>query len=166
MNPAHLHLIFNHLPIMGMVFSLLVLLAGFFLKNRIVKLTAMGLYAVTALTALPAFFSGEGAEESIEHLAGVSHDLIEHHEDEGKLFLITCLITGATALAAFWLDHKQHRMAPAASYGVLVLGLAGIITGQMAGTSGGYIRHPEIRKDVTVPQAVPNNQEHEEEEGH
>jgi uncharacterized membrane protein len=166
MNPAHLHLIFNHLPIMGMIFSLLVLLAGFLLKNRIVKLTALGLYVVTALTALPAFFSGEGAEEAIEHLAGVSHDLIEHHEDEGKLFLITCLLTGAAALLAFWLDRKNHRLAPSVLFGVLALGIAGIATGQMAGTSGGYIRHPEIRKDGGVQPASPAQQEAEEEEGH
>lgn len=166
MNPAHLHLIFNHLPIMGMIFSLLVLLAGFLLKNRIVKLTALGLYVVTALTALPAFFSGEGAEESIEHLDGVSHDLIEHHEDEGKLFLITCLLTGAASLLAFWLDRKNHSMAPSALFGVLALGIAGIVTGQMAGTSGGYIRHPEIRKDGAVQPAAPAQPEGEEEEGH
>jgi hypothetical protein len=36
----------------------------------------------------------------------------------------------------------------------------------MAGTSGGYIRHPEIRKDGAVQPAAPAQAEGEEEEGH
>ena len=34
-----------------------------------------------AVLTIPVFLTGEETEESVEHLAGVSHDLIEEHEE-------------------------------------------------------------------------------------
>ena len=37
MNEAHLHMVVNHFPIIGMILGLIVLLGGLFLKNNTVK---------------------------------------------------------------------------------------------------------------------------------
>ncbi|MEY3982698.1 MAG: hypothetical protein RL160_255 [Bacteroidota bacterium] len=159
MNGAHIHLMLNHLPIVGMVFATLTLLAGFLLKNKTVKQTALGLFVLTALTAIPAYLSGEGAEELVEGITGVSHEDIHHHEDEGKVFLITSLLTGVLALLTFWLEQRKHQQSRNAYLGVLLVAAASLLMGQKTGTSGGQIRHTEIRPGA-VPAAAPEGSEH------
>ena len=60
MNQAHLHLIGNHVPIVGSLFALVLLGAGLLRKNQ--TLTQAGLAAVLAagLLCLPAQLTGEG----------------------------------------------------------------------------------------------------------
>jgi uncharacterized membrane protein len=161
MNGAHIHLMLNHLPIVGMVFATLTLLAGFLLKNTTVKQTALGLFVLTAITAIPAYISGEGAEEIVEGIAGVSHEDIHHHEDEGKVFLIASILTGILALATFWLERRKHNMSNMAYVGVFIAAGASLLMGQKTGTSGGQIRHTEIRPGA-VPAAAPEGSEHNE----
>ena len=54
MDGAHAHLLFNHFPIIGSILSVLVLLAGFIIKNGIVKKTAMAMIVFTAVMTVPA----------------------------------------------------------------------------------------------------------------
>ncbi|MBU6325635.1 MAG: hypothetical protein KJS92_09120 [Bacteroidetes bacterium] len=150
MNGAHIHLILNHLPIVGMVFATLTLLAGFLLKNITVKQTALGLFVLTAITALPAYFTGEGAEEMIEGIPGVSHQDIHHHEDEGKIFLIVSILTGILALATLWLERRKNALSNMAYVGVFLAAGASLVMGQKTGSSGGEIRHTEIRSGASV----------------
>jgi uncharacterized membrane protein len=159
MNGAHIHLMLNHLPIVGMVFATLTLIAGFLLKNTTVKQTALGLFVLTAITAIPAYISGEGAEEVVEGIAGVSHEDIHHHEDEGKVFLILCIVTGVLALATFWLERRKNEISRWTYLGVLLAAAASLLMGQKTGTSGGEIRHTEIRSAAA---ANPAAEEHDE----
>ncbi|MCC7466172.1 MAG: hypothetical protein IT261_07890 [Saprospiraceae bacterium] len=51
-NDAHLHLVLNHLPILGVLFGLLTMMGGYLLKNPSVKRTALGMFAITFVAAL------------------------------------------------------------------------------------------------------------------
>jgi len=81
MNPAHLHLIFNHVPIVGSFFALVLLGVGLLRRNE--TLTRAGLVAVlaAAIMCIPAQLTGEGAEEVIEDRLNISHHLIHEHEE-------------------------------------------------------------------------------------
>ncbi len=81
MNQAHFHLLLNHAPIIGPAFGIAVLLAGFIFKSDPVKRAALGIFVLAALLAIPAFLTGEGAEEIVEKLPGVNETLMETHED-------------------------------------------------------------------------------------
>ena len=61
MNQAHLHLIVNHLPIVGSLFAAVLLAVGVFKASPV--LTKAGLVAVLAagLLCVPAQLTGEGA---------------------------------------------------------------------------------------------------------
>ncbi len=72
MNQAHFHLILNHLPILGILFGLIILTGGFLTKNAAVKRTALGMFVLSAIFAIPAYLTGEGAEEVVENLPGVN----------------------------------------------------------------------------------------------
>ena len=57
MNEAHFHLVVNHLPIVGILIGLLVLVTGFILKKPEVKVTALGIFVFSGLASIAAFYS-------------------------------------------------------------------------------------------------------------
>ena len=71
MNEAHLHLTFNHLPLIAPIIALLIMIGGILLKSEVIKRTAYAIFILGAIMTIPAFVSGEGAEEIAEELQGV-----------------------------------------------------------------------------------------------
>jgi hypothetical protein len=165
MHNAHWHLLFNHMPIMGCFFGFLVLIAGIMLKNEIVRKVAYSLLILSSLLTLPAFFTGESAEEAIEHLPGVSHHLIHEHEEAAEAVLWLAEILGLLAAYVFYLEHTRHKMAGLLRLVLVVFNLGTFAAMAKTGNSGGEIRHPEIRKESSSSGAstIEESNEHEEE---
>lgn len=155
MNTVHLHLIFNHLPVIlipaGIVFYLLASTVG--QKERNLVRASLWMLCVASLTALPAFLTGEPAEEFVEHLPGFSKALIEPHEDIGKIAFILSLVSGL--LAGILAHYCPPRVTPISAKleaflkvaKPLFLLLAIVASGLLGYTAylGGQIRHSEIR---------------------
>ncbi|SDE45368.1 hypothetical protein SAMN05421636_105128 [Pricia antarctica] len=157
MNDAHFHLVVNHLPIVGVLVGFLVLLSGYIIKNPQVKTTALGIFIFSALAAIAAFYTGEGAEDIVENLPGVSETLIHEHEEYAELFFTMMLILGGASLLTLFFQFKKS---PLVKYGfglVLILSLSCIVISKYVGTSGGEITHIEIRNDDNVIQLDSNN---------
>ena len=147
MNEAHLHLVVNHFPIIVPIVGLLILVAGFISKSEIVKRVAFGVFIFGSLMTFPAMFTGEGAEEIVEEIAGISHDIIHEHEEKAEALAIVNHILALLSIIGLWAGLKQKSFANYVSYAVLGLGLIGIYLAKEAGTSGGEIRHTEIRSE-------------------
>lgn len=147
MNEAHFHLVVNHLPLILPFAALIVLAIGMVLKAELVKRSAYSLLLVSTLFAVGSMVSGEGAEELVEHLPGVSHDHVETHEDAAKLFALVHYFLGLVSLVAIWASFKKKNFAGILN--LLVLGLTVVVLyfGQAVGNTGGEIMHQEIRKD-------------------
>lgn len=145
MNQAHLHLLFNHLPIIGTLIGLLTLIAGFLLGNHIVKRTAMGIFIFAAICAVPAILTGEGAEEVMERLPGLNGGFIKAHEEMAEIFIWLSSVLGISALATLFLDIKENALSKILYFATLAIALATMFVGQQVGTTGGEIRHTEIR---------------------
>lgn len=146
MNPAHFHLLVNHLPIIIPMVGFLVLIAGFISKNTIVQRTALCIFILGALATIPSYVSGEGAEEIVEEIVGVSHDNIHVHEEIAEVFALLSYALGLSSLFALWAVWKQKTFAEVlvriiALYSCVVLYYA-ILTGN----SGGMIRHTEMQE--------------------
>jgi uncharacterized membrane protein len=146
MNLAHLHLVLNHFPIVGTVIGLglfVVSLAG---KNDDLKRASLIVLAAVALLALPTFFSGIGAQRAIRNDPAVSAVLIERHEGAALLALFFVEIAGALALVGLWQRHVSTGQRSSWTL-MAVLFFSVVTAGLMArvGTTGGEIRHPEIR---------------------
>jgi hypothetical protein len=85
MNQAHLHLMTNHVPILGSLCGLLVLGFSFFMRAaQAVRTAAYLLFVFSAIGAIVANWTGEGAEKVVEDLPGWSHSVLEEHEEAGK----------------------------------------------------------------------------------
>ena len=166
MNDAHLHLLFNHLPIVGSLIGLLILAAGIFFKQPMVRKTAFGVLVFSALVTLPAFFTGEGAEEIVEELPGISHNLIHEHEEAAELALWLSETLGILALIAFYLEHIQHKFSAMANFFTLIFSIGTFVSFAKTGNTGGEIHHPEISNVVTnttsdSPQNIQEKEENE-----
>ena len=145
MNDAHLHLVINHFPIIIPIVGLLILLVGFLTKSDVVKRTAFGVFVLGAILTFPAMYTGEGAEEIAENLPDVTGQLIHEHEEKAETFALVSYILGLVSLLGFWANYKQKSFANWIAIAVIVLGVAGLYLGKVTGTSGGEIRHTEIR---------------------
>jgi ABC-type branched-subunit amino acid transport system permease subunit len=96
------------------------------------------------LLALPAFWTGEPAEDTLERQAAVSENLIEQHEESAELALVAALATsGLAALGWFVTRRKEAWLAPVTKgTAVAVILTSGLMA--WVGHEGGKIRHPEI----------------------
>jgi uncharacterized membrane protein len=148
MNDAHLHLIVNHFPIVGFLIGTLVLIAGLLLKKSEVKLTAFGIYLFSVLASVVANKTGDEAEEILEDIEGVSHSLIHTHEEYAETFFVLALILGALSLIGFVAELKKFKFANFLTVLILLFAIAASVSATYVGTSGGEIRHPEIREDA------------------
>ncbi|MHB1147272.1 MAG: hypothetical protein ACYC01_06695 [Lutibacter sp.] len=152
MNEAYFHLVVNHLPIVGVLIGLLVLVTGFTLKKPEVKVTALGIFVFSALVSIAAFYTGEGAEEIVEKVPGISETLINQHEESAELFFTVILILGGISLITMLLEIKKYKFA---KFGFILVILGSLAVGVLAknvGTTGGEIRHTEIRNESNLIQ--------------
>jgi hypothetical protein len=145
MNPAHLHLMLNHLPIIGTPFVLAVLAWGVLRGSReIIRLAAAGAVIVAALT-YPVFLTGEPAEERVENSTWFQERLVHQHEERAEVALIAMIVTGLAAGALLWVS-RGGRAVPKAASGITLAGLA--VSAALFGwtaLAGGHIRHDEVR---------------------
>jgi hypothetical protein len=180
MDSAYLHLVTNHIPIIGIPFALIVLLLGIWRKSDELKAVALLAFAFLGLATLGVFLLGQGGEDFVEDLAGVSHDAIEDHE---KMGLISLVAVGITAIfSAFGLifykgfsilkrrssDENSKLLFPNwLTFLVLLLAIlsAGILG--YTGKLGGKIRHTEFYGGAvnSEEENEKNNEESESESG-
>lgn len=145
MNGAHWHLVVNHLPIIFPLVGLIVLITGFITKSTAVKRTAFMIFILGALAAIAAMATGEGAEDVVEKLSGVTKNYIHKHEEAAEIFALLAYILGGMALIALWTSFKQKSYSNILAIGTLVFAIVVLFFAQQTGTSGGEIRHTEIR---------------------
>jgi uncharacterized membrane protein len=151
MNDAHLHLIFNHFPIVIPIIGFLVMITAFIIRSEILKRAAFALFVFGALSTLPAFGTGEDAEEVIENLPGIEESYIEEHEEAAETFAYLSYGLGVLSLIGLWANWKQKSLANSISIAVLLLAIVVLFFAKEAGTTGGEIRHPEIREGFIAP---------------
>ncbi|MGE0491010.1 MAG: hypothetical protein AB7S38_17515 [Vulcanimicrobiota bacterium] len=153
MDTAYLHLLLNHLPVLGVPFGLLLLGAAGLARSSDLKRAALATFALAALAAVPAYLTGEPAEEKVEHIAGVSERLIHEHEERAEISLIATSVLGMLSLGA--LIGWRNRELPAAPLGALAV-LALLTFGSLALTAkaGGEFRHTEFSGAAVSAPAV------------
>lgn len=143
-------MIVNHLSIVGLLIGILVLISGLALKKTEVKHTALGVFIFSAIASIIAFYTGEGAEEVVENVAGISETLIHEHEEYADSFFAFTLILGGISFVIFIAEVRKFSLS---KYLVMLCLLVAIADGILAiyvGASGGEIRHTEIRGDAKM----------------
>jgi uncharacterized membrane protein len=148
-NWAHVHLIINHFPVVGVFGGILLLFYAHVRKSEEVRMVSLGVFVLIALITIPVFLTGEGAEDVVKKIPGVTETYIGRHEELAELSLALIEILGALALVGLiWLKRKgtipQFIM-------ILVLVMSVIMAAVVGFTAnlGGQIRHTEIRDEAS-----------------
>jgi uncharacterized membrane protein len=151
MNLAHVHLLLNHIPVLGTAFGLILLIVAILRNSEELRKACLGTFVVVALLAIPTYLTGDPAEDIVKNLPGVSKSIIEAHDDAASASLIALSILGAVSLFGS-IFMRKSRPTPQ-WFTILLLGLSLIATGMMAWTAnlGGQIRHSEVRSEAVTP---------------
>lgn len=144
MNPVQVHLALNHFPVIGALIALGVLAAGFLLNQAPYRKLAFILFILIGIISPIVESSGEEAEEIVEEISGVSHELIHQHEDQAEMAGLAMYLLAALAVFGFWAELKDHKYRKTIGFITLGAGLVVFLLMARTAHSGGLIRHPEL----------------------
>jgi uncharacterized membrane protein len=161
MNGAHWHLVVNHLPIIFPLVGVIVMATGILSKSEAIKRVAFMIFIIGALSAIAAMTTGEGAEEVVERISGDAEQYIEIHEETAETFAILSYILGGISLLGLWVSFMQNRFAKFLAPVTLIFAIVVMIFAKNTGTTGGEIRHTEIRIGSNMPAPEINGTEEE-----
>ncbi len=150
MNATHLHLLVNHLAIVGSALGTLVLVYGIIVKSASTRIAAYGLFVIASIGAAVTFLTGESAEEAVERIAGVSENVIERHEDTAGIALGALLILGFVSLIALYLTIKKSSLTGRVAWITFFISIVSFSLIARTGYLGGQIRHTELNSTATT----------------
>lgn len=145
LSATHLHLMLNHVPVLGTIFVLIVLLWGLVRHSR--EITSLGLLCtvILALVTIPIYLTGEPTEHQQERATWFDKDRAHAHEEKAERGLIAVLATGAIALGALYL-RRGGRPGNGMVTGLATAGVAvSAVLFALAALEGGEIHHEELR---------------------
>lgn len=145
MDGLQMHLLVNHVPIIGTIIGVLVALVGALFKTDVVKRTGLVIYIATGLFVFAANFTGEEAEDLIEQrVSWVSHDQIHEHEEAAETAMTITVIGLVLALIHLVNVPRSQSVQRLVLSVFLLVGIAGTIAVGIAGHEGGKIRRPDL----------------------
>lgn len=146
MNGAHIHLMLNHFPLIGFVFSFVFLSWGLFRSSRSFLHAGLAVLLISSAIAIPSYLTGEGAEDVLKKRPGFSEKYVEAHESAAELALWSIGLTAAGALVA-WRISSRSKDSTGVFVAILALNLVSLVLIGRVNNLGGEISHPEIRSE-------------------
>ncbi|MBI5193427.1 MAG: hypothetical protein HZA08_08315 [Nitrospirae bacterium] len=151
MSIPHVHIMLNHIPVIGVLFCSLFFIISVILKNMQFQRVTSVLLILAALSAIPVFITGEPTEHVIEDIPTVSKHYIEEHEESAIASLIVMEILGGLSLLGLILSRKQDRIPGYVKNGIIIFSIISSVLIAYTAYLGGHIRHTEIRPDFQAP---------------
>jgi uncharacterized membrane protein len=155
MNLAHVHLLLNHFPTVGMIIGLGLFAVGLLSKSNDLKRASLVIFLGLALLTIPTYMSGNAAQDAICmgdpkapcSDAAVSKAAIQTHEGAALVAFAVMQLVGAFSWLGLWQYRRASRMPAVTLSIILLLSLATLALMTRAALIGGEIRHPEVRAD-------------------
>jgi uncharacterized membrane protein len=144
---THVHLLLNHVPTIGTVIGLGLLVMAYLRRSEHLRHVSFELLFLIALATLPAYVSGLAAQGVLMQRDDVSLEAITAHHDRALVAFIVIELIGFVSWLALWQYRRRGQTAAWIAPAVLVLGVLTMVFVTTAATIGGEIRHPEIKAD-------------------
>lgn len=150
--PGYLHVLLNHLPIVGTGAGLFGLVVALFIRSRVALVPALAIVILAGISAWPVSVTGSNAYRP---LMKISDDpgrdwLNEHMERADRTAWIFYMMAGLAAVA---LTAPMKWPRTAIPLGIItgIAALAGLATGGYIAQAGGLVRHAEFRVPGHLP---------------
>jgi hypothetical protein len=159
LNPAHLHLVLNHVPTLGTAVALALLLLALIRRHEVLVHVGLEALFLIALVTMPVYVTGVAAYADLRRGAEFSDIAARMHQDAALTGFAVTEFAGFIAWVALWQSRRTGHagrglVAAATLLSVLALAIMG-----RAATLGGEITHPEIRAEGAAPLVVATNGE-------
>jgi len=149
-NIAHLHLLLNHVPTVGAVVAVGLLVMAFVRRSEPLKYVALEVLFAVAVVTLPAYMTGAAAYQKVRKMPGISDAAVRIHQDVALWGFTWMEFTGFLAWVALWQARRLGRAARGLVPVVLVLSIVSLAVMTRAATLGGDIRHPEVSTEESA----------------
>ena len=151
MNPAHVHLLLNHIPTIGFGIGLAIFVTALLSKQSDLRRAGFVILFVAAALTIPAYVSGSDAREILKEKPDISDPLMLAHESAALLALAVMAVTGFFSWIALWIWDRPSRFTRWNTGIVLTLATLALVFMSRAAYFGGAIRHPETETVQTIP---------------
>ena len=153
MNWAHVHLLLNHFPTIGMIIGLGMFVMAIAARSDDLKRASLGIFFAISLLSIPAFVTGTSAKLALDKAPDVSKAMIDTHETAAFEAMWAMELTGALAWLGLWQYRRLSRLPQGTLTAVLLAALVTFGLMSRAAFIGGEIRHPEIRTSPNLTAA-------------
>jgi uncharacterized membrane protein len=143
MNPAHIHLVLNHIPLFGALAAAVLFVVALLRRQQGLARGGLVVAVLTAIVGLVVYLTGEPAEELVENLPGVSEAVLESHEEIALVATVVLGVYGLLALGG--LVAFRHGVTMRVTRILMVLSLVPLAAIAYTAYLGGQVRHSEIR---------------------
>jgi hypothetical protein len=144
--PEYIHVIINHLPLIGLLVAMLALIAALFTRDRTAILIGLALVGLLALSAWPVYEYGEeGYDRVLSMTDEAGGKYLEYHRALAERWVVLYFVTAGVAGIGFLAAWKWPRTLVFSSILALVLAAASLTAGIVIAKAGGAIRHREFR---------------------
>lgn len=145
MNFAHLHLLLNHIPTVGAVAALGLLILAFARRNAHLRHAGLEVLVVIAILTLPAYLTGLAAYVDLRNAPELSDIAMRAHHDAALAGFAVTELAGFVAWVALWQSRRRGRATRGVAAAAAALLFVALALMGRAANLGGEIRHPEIR---------------------
>ncbi len=157
--PEYVHILINHLPLTGLLVSLIALILALLRRKRTSIMIGLLLAGIFAGSVWPVIYYGEKGYERVLPMAdedGTAY--LKHHMALGNRWAPLYYITSLAAFLGLLTSWKFPRYMRISSSIVSALTILSLIAGATIAEFGGKIRHQEFR---TGPPPSTAGMEHE-----
>jgi uncharacterized membrane protein len=144
---SHIHMILNHFPTVGFVFSVGFFVLALALKNDALKRTCLVLFVSCAILIVPTYVTGAASMWALtapQLQPGISKAVINAHRDMALWTLFSVAFTGGAAWIELWRYRHLGRFSGRSLALVLLFAIITLAVMAETGHRGGQINHPEI----------------------
>jgi uncharacterized membrane protein len=150
MNPADIHLLLNHLPVIGFGIGLALFVVSLVSNQSELRRVGLVIFFLAAALTIVTYVSGNDARESLKKTPGVSGALMEAHESAALVAFLFMEITRFFSWIGLWIWGRPSRFARLNVGIVLILATMTLVLMSRAAYFGGAIRHPETEAAATI----------------
>ena len=137
MNVAHLHLLLNHVPTVGSVVALGLLLLALVRRDEGLKHAGLEVIFAIAVLTLPVYISGVAAYRELRDQPELSEVAVLLHQDAALAGFALTEFAGFVAWAGLWQTRRRGRAASGIVAAVVVLLTVALAVMARAATLGG-----------------------------
>ena len=147
MKPEYLHVIFNHVPVIGLGLGVFALVLALILRGgRQAQIIALAVILVSSAAAYPVLLLGRQGYKAVRGIADeAGQQWLDAHMDRAESTIYLYYLLTVVTLAALALPSWKPGTATPLAATTLLLATACLGAGGWISYAGGQVRHAEFR---------------------